>query len=83
MTTKKVAPKKVAPKKAAAKPAAKKAAIKVAKIAKTTDKEQMVLYTIRLQPSVIAKIEAVANKEGVKHAVISRNALNKMFGKAA
>lgn len=40
------------------------------------EKEQRVLYTIRLEPSVIAKIEKIAAKKHVTHAEIARQYLH-------
>jgi len=38
-------------------------------------KEQRVLYTIRLEPSIIAKIEAIALQQKRTHAAVSRDFL--------
>lgn len=43
----------------------------------------MVLYTIRLQPSLISKLHSEAKKGGVSHAVVARQAIEKFFAKAA
>ena len=36
---------------------------------------QMDLYTIRLQPELITKLKAVADKKGVTHAQVARDAV--------
>lgn len=53
---------------AAKKPAAKKPAAK--------KPETRVLYTIRLEPSVIARIEARAKKAKTTHAAVAREILH-------
>lgn len=71
------APKKAAaPAKKAAAPAKKQAAPAKAK----AEKADMILYTIRLQPSVIDKIKAKAEKDGVTHAKVARDTLVKAYG---
>lgn len=77
-----------------AKPAAKKPApaSKVAKVApapkvepKTAKKaakptEARVLYTIRLEPSLVDKLKAKGTKDGVTHAEVARSAIAAYFG---
>ena len=43
--------------------------------AKTTTCEPRVLYTIRLEPAIISKIEAMALKFGKTHAAVARDLL--------
>ncbi len=62
------AEKVVAPKKPAPAPKAENAIAKA-------EKEARVLYTFRLEPHLIAKLEARGAKEGVTHAAIARNAV--------
>lgn len=87
-TTKKSAAKAPAKKptaEAAAKPAAKKVAAAKApiKAAPKAEKEQMVLYTIRLAPSAIEKLNARAAKQGVTHAAIARSYIEAGLAKTA
>jgi len=39
-------------------------------------KQTRVLYTIRLEPNIVAAIEKLAEKRGVTHAVIAREMLH-------
>ena len=41
--------------------------------------EGKLLYTIRLEPEFIAKLEAEGAKRGVKHAVVAREAIHAYF----
>ena len=73
-------------KKPVAKPVAPKVIAPVAKIdapkviAPKKDKgEGKLLYTIRLEPEFIAKLEAEGAKRGVKHAVVAREAIHAYF----
>lgn len=98
MSTKKpVAKKPVA--KAAAKPVAKKVAPVTPKseIVKTELKDPpkpkvkeplksnvgMVLYTIRLSPTIVDQLHARGKKAGITHAEVARTALTQYFAKAA
>lgn len=69
MTTKKPATKKPAAKK----PAAKKPA--PPPIPVSAEKENRVLYTIRLEPSIITKLNNMAKKLGTTHAAVARGIL--------
>lgn len=74
--TAKVAP---APKVEAPKPVATKAPEpKAKKAAKPT--EARVLYTIRLEPSLVDKLKGKGTKDGVTHAEVARNAIAAYFG---
>ena len=77
--TKAVAPKKVA---------VPKAAVEVINKINTEPPkvergEGKLLYTIRLEPEYIAKLEAEGAKRGVKHAVIAREAIHAYFNSRA
>lgn len=71
--------------KTAAKPVAKPVAAAKApiKAAPKAEKEQMVLYTIRLAPSAIEKLKARAAKQGVTHAAVARSYIEAGLAKAA
>lgn len=80
------APKKVAEKKPApvAKPVETKAVTETPKVVAPKKEpkdvgEGKLLYTIRLEPEYIAKLEAEGAKRGVKHAVIAREAIHAFF----
>lgn len=45
--------------------------------------EAMQLYTIRLQPSIVAKLEAKAKKLKVTHAQVARDAIAAAVARAA
>lgn len=94
MSTKKPAAKKPAAK-TVAKPVAKKVAPATKPEVKTEVKtevkpvtakpasEGMVLYTIRLSPTVVDQLHARGKKAGVTHAEVARTALTQYFAKAA
>ena len=62
----------------AKKPAAKKPVVKAPE-PKKVESEGKLLYTIRLEPEYIAKIEAEGVKRGVKHAVVAREIIHSYF----
>jgi predicted DNA binding CopG/RHH family protein len=87
-TTKKSAAKasvKKSTTKTATKPVTKEAAAAKAPIKATpkAEKEQMVLYTIRLAPSAVNELKARAAKQGVTHAAIARSYIETGLAKAA
>lgn len=65
--TKKPAAKKPVPKKSVAKK------VKAPVVAKPS--ENRVLYTIRLEPTIIAKLNELATKMGTTHAAVARSIL--------
>ncbi len=73
-------PAAAAPKKAAAPAKTAPAKTAPAKAKAKAEEAGMILYTIRLQPSVIDKIKAKATKDGVTHAKVARDALVKAYG---
>ena len=86
MTAKKVVTKKPVAKAAVKKPVTKaeakppvekKVAPKVE--APAAIKESMVLYTIRLAPSIVAKLNEVGKKKGISHAELARDVLGAYF----
>lgn len=80
-----IAAKKTA-KPAAKKPAPASKAAKVAPAPKPVAKkaakptEPRVLYTIRLEPSLVDKLKAKGTKDGVTHAEVARSAIAAYFG---
>ena len=79
-----IAAKKTA-KPAAKKPAPASKAAKVAPAPKVEPKtakptEARVLYTIRLEPSLVDKLKAKGAKDGVTHAEVARIAIAAYFG---
>ena len=68
---KKTVAKKVVPKK----PAPKVTPKAPSKPVEPAEKENRVLYTIRLEPSIIAKLNEMATKLGTTHAAVARGIL--------